>query len=180
VPGGVGHADGGEGPGDPLVELGAGEAEVGGPEGHVLADGGHEELVVGVLEDDAHAPAHLGDVGVVDAEAVDPDGAGGGPQDAVEVEHQRGLAGPVGPEDGDALAGRDGQVHVPQRPVAVRVVEADARQFDGRRGRHRTTRAVRAVIHAASGQATAGIHRRGRSVVAAGGNRPVKPRESMA
>ena len=51
-------------------------------------------------------------------------GAGG--EDAVEVQHQRGLAGAVGAEQGDPLAPVDVQVHAEQRLVAVGVGEGEA------------------------------------------------------
>ena len=40
----------------------AGEAEVGRAERHVVVDGGHEELIVGVLEDQPDASADLAQV----------------------------------------------------------------------------------------------------------------------
>ena len=50
-----GDAEGGERAGDATVALGVVEPLVGGAEAHVLGDGGAEELIVGVLEDDADA-----------------------------------------------------------------------------------------------------------------------------
>ena len=43
----------------PVCELGAAQAEVGRPEGDVVVHGGHEELVVRVLEHDPDASADL-------------------------------------------------------------------------------------------------------------------------
>ena len=52
--------------------------------------------------------------------------AGAGGEDAVEVQHQRGLAGAVGPEQGDPLARVDVQVDAEQRLVAVGVGVGEA------------------------------------------------------
>ena len=42
------------------------QPEIGRAEGDVLAHPGHEQLVVGVLEDDPDAAANLGQVGLLD------------------------------------------------------------------------------------------------------------------
>ena len=55
-----GHADRGERLVDPGAQLGAAQAEVGRAERDVLGDRRHEQLVVGVLEDDADPAADLG------------------------------------------------------------------------------------------------------------------------
>jgi hypothetical protein len=55
------HPDGVEGLAHPRLEDAAAQPVVGGAEGDVVADGRHEQLVVGVLEDDAHPPPHLGE-----------------------------------------------------------------------------------------------------------------------
>ena len=52
-------ADSGQRLGDPGVELGAAQPEVRRAERHVVAHRRHEELVVGVLEDDADPATHL-------------------------------------------------------------------------------------------------------------------------
>ena len=67
----VGHADAVERVHHPAVQLGALEAEVGRPEGDVLADGAEEELVVGVLEDDADAAPDLLQVLLGDRQPAD-------------------------------------------------------------------------------------------------------------
>ena len=54
----VAHPDQVEGLGDPR-RAGAAQPEVGRAEGHVVAHRRHEELVVGVLEDDADPAADL-------------------------------------------------------------------------------------------------------------------------
>ena len=55
----VAHPDAVERLDDARVELGAAQAEVGRPERHVVAHRRHEQLVVGVLEDDADPASHL-------------------------------------------------------------------------------------------------------------------------
>ena len=54
-----------------VLDLGLGEAEVERAERDVLAHGRHEELVVGVLEDQADAGAQVAHVVVADAQARD-------------------------------------------------------------------------------------------------------------
>ena len=81
----------------------AAQAGVGRPERHVLADGRHEQLVVGVLEDDADPATDLRQVRFATGSPLTVDRAGAGGEDAVQVQHQGGLAGAVGPEQGDPL-----------------------------------------------------------------------------
>ena len=57
--------------GDAVLDLRASRAEVERAEGDVLAHGRHEELVVGVLEDQADAGAQVAHVVVADAQAGD-------------------------------------------------------------------------------------------------------------
>ena len=92
----VRHADGGERVGDPRVELVAAEAEVGRPERDVVAHRGHEQLVVGILEHDADPPADLLQVAPCHRQPADRTSPLAGGVDAVEVQHERGLAGAVG------------------------------------------------------------------------------------
>ena len=61
-------------------------------------------------------------------------GAGG--EDAVEVQHQRGLAGAVRPEQRDPLALVDVQVDAEQRLVAVGVGVGEAADVEDRDVRH--------------------------------------------
>ena len=103
------------------VELGSAQAEVGRAERDVLAHGGHEQLVVGVLEDDPHAAPDLLEVRLLHRQPRDRDRPGTGGEDPVEVQHQRGLAGAVGTEQGDPLAPVDVQVDPEERLVAVGV-----------------------------------------------------------
>ena len=64
---------------------------------------------------------------------LDRDGPGARGEDAVEVQHQRGLARPVGPEQGDPLALVDVQVDPEQGLVAVGVGVGEAADVQDRR-----------------------------------------------
>src|SRR4029453_1780919 len=97
------------------------QCEVSRAEGSVLAHPWHEQLVVGVLEDDPDAAADLWQVGLLDRESGDLDRARAGPEDPVEVQYQRGLAGAVGAEERYALTSVDVQTHAEKGLVAVRV-----------------------------------------------------------
>ena len=141
------HADRAQRIGHPSVQLVAAQAQVGRPERDVLADGGHEQLVVGVLEDDADAATDLAQVRLHHGQAADGDGAPCGRVDAVEVQHQGGLAGAVGPEHRDLLAIAYDQIDAVERWAAVGVGEVQARHLEGRRRRgHRNLHA--AIAHA--------------------------------
>ena len=107
-------------------ELGAPDPEVGGTEGDVVADRRHEQLVIGILEDDADALADFAQVRLGDREPADPDLAGAATEDAVEVEDERGLAGAVRAEESDPFALVDGEVDSEERTVAIGVREGDA------------------------------------------------------
>ncbi len=63
---------------------------------------------------------------LLDRQPADRDRARAGGEDAVEVQHQRGLAGAVGAEQRDPLALVDVQVDAEQRLVAVGVGEGEA------------------------------------------------------
>ena len=115
--------------GDPVLDLLARAAAVERAERDVLADGRHEQLVVGVLEDEPDAGAQVADVVVADAQAGDLELALA-LQQRVELEHQRRLAGAVGAEDGDALAVGDVQVDAVEAGDAVRVGEPQAAGVD--------------------------------------------------
>ena len=73
-----------------------------------------------------------GRLSFVDRQPADRDGPGAGGEDAVEVQHQRGLAGAVGAEQRDPLAAVDVQVDAEQRLVAVGVGEGEAADVEDR------------------------------------------------
>jgi hypothetical protein len=73
------HADRVKRLADPLGQLSAAQAEVRRAERHILRDRGQEQLVVWILEDDAHSPADLREaatVPLVDSHAANRHGAG--------------------------------------------------------------------------------------------------------
>jgi hypothetical protein len=77
------------------------------------------------------------------------------------VQHQRGLAGPVGPEGGHALAMVHPQVDAEQGLVAVRVGVGESLDLEGRRGPlpgHGVQQALRATSAATAGSSAAADH----------------------
>ncbi len=99
------------------------EAEVAGPEGDILLDTHAHDLVVGVLEDHAHAPADLAvRLRVLRVEPVDEDSALLRDEQGVEVLHQGRLAAPVGADDGQVLPLGDLQVDPFQDGRPFRIV----------------------------------------------------------
>jgi hypothetical protein len=61
---------------DPLPELGPAQPEVGRPEADVLFDRRHEELIVGILEDEPEPPPDLGQCGLLQPQPADLDRSG--------------------------------------------------------------------------------------------------------
>jgi hypothetical protein len=167
----------------PLVERGPGDPEVDRTERDVLRDGRHEQLVVGVLEDDADAapdlPHRVPGRPPRQLQPAHGDTALGGRQNAVEVQHQCGLPGPVRTEDGHPLAGFHREVDPVQRGPAVRIRERDALEMHGRG--HRSTHTVTQIPTAHTAGTSPARHI---AAVAGGapivGTEPVNPRDSMA
>src|SRR5665811_2629823 len=79
------HPDGLEGFVGPMRDLLGAQPQVRRAEGDVLVHSGEEQLVVGVLEDHAHAASHLAEGGVLDGGAEHPDHTLA-PEYAVQVE----------------------------------------------------------------------------------------------
>ena len=77
------------------------ETEVGGTKCNVLLNGGGEDLVVSVLEDDPDKLAHLADVLLGDGFAPDQDLAGRRSEDPVEMLEKRALPGTIRSDDRD-------------------------------------------------------------------------------
>ena len=123
------HAHGRQRPFHAVMDLGLRHAHVERPEGHVLEDGGAEELVVRVLEDEANLGADPLHALPIDEHSADPHGAVGGGVDPVEVEHEGALAGAVRADERHLLAPRDPQVDAPQGLEAVRVDEVQVLQL---------------------------------------------------
>ena len=119
------HPDRGEGVVHTLLELCTLHAEVRGPERHVVVHGRHEQLVIGILEDDADPPTDLLQVRLRHRQPVTRHLALAR-KDAVEVQHERRLPGAVRPEQRHPLAFLDREIDTSQRDVAVRIGESDA------------------------------------------------------
>ena len=169
----VGDAHRAQGLHDPRVELGAAQPEVGRPERHVVAHGGHEQLVVGVLEDDADPASHLEQVRAGDRQPRDGDASRAGREDAVEVQHQGRLARAVGAEQGDPLPRVHVQVDPEQCLVAARVGVGDAADVeDGHAHPTRTPTVTTAATSAGERASThwAGVRRERR-----GDRHPARP-----
>ena len=166
--------DAGERGVDALAQRVAAQPEVGRPEGDVGAHVGHEELVVGVLEDDPDAAADLGARARGQLEAADADRPVAALEHPVELQDERRLAGAVGAEDRDALADRDAQVDAGQGRAAVRVGEAQAAHVERRRrsrrdlDRRRRPQPGRASARARCGASGARVARRARRLPRAG------------
>jgi hypothetical protein len=114
-------------------DIGGGQAELFGAEGDVFEHGGAEELVVGVLEEEADLAADAGEVGGGGGLAEDADGAvviGVIGEQAVEVEKKGGFAGAVGADKPDAFAFGDGEGDVTEGGGAVGVVEVEVGDLD--------------------------------------------------
>jgi hypothetical protein len=106
-----------------------GEARLEGAEGDVIEDGGKEELVVGVLEEEADFAAKSGEVGGGDGEVADVEFAFAS-EDSIEVEEEGGFAGAVGAEDGDAFGLVEMEVDSAEGPEAVVVGEREVAGAD--------------------------------------------------
>ena len=93
---------------------------------------------------------------LADRQPGDRHRAGAAGQDAVEVQHERRLAGAVRPEQRDPLAARDRQVDAEQGLVAVRVGEGEAADLQ-----RRQARVISGHRSIASRQTTSAAHREG-------------------
>ena len=108
-----------------------GQALVNRAERDVVEHRGREELVVGLLKNQADGGAHLDEVGlraVRHVDAADAHLAGSGFENAVQMKNQRAFAGAVRTEQGHLLAGRDRKRCPAQSDVAVRI--AKVKVFD--------------------------------------------------
>ena len=120
-----------ERPLDPRPDLARRNADVFEPEGDLVRDDGHHDLVLGILEDRRNGAGKLGRPGPPSIEPGDDDPT----REAapVEVRHesgeraqQRRLAGPGGTEESHDLSRLERQRHVPQRRRRRRVRERQA------------------------------------------------------
>lgn len=86
-------------------------------EGCVFEDGGHEELVVAVLEDDADTAAEDGERAFFDGCAVEQELPFHGEEDAAEVVEQGRFARTVAADEGDRFPRFDAEADVFQGGV---------------------------------------------------------------
>lgn len=156
--------------------------EIGRAERDVLRDGRHEQLVVGVLEHQPDPSADVLNRLAVQRDTADLDRTGRGGEHTVEVQHQRGLTRAVGAQDGDPLAGCDGEVDMVERDLPVGVDVAQRLDVDRR---HRVTHASTETATAAYAGISATAHcaaaaRGGAPMTARSGALPSNPRDSIA
>ena len=152
----VAHADGIQRFFDDRIEFGVAQAEVVRTEGNVFADRRHEELVVGILEDDADFATHSSErflVRRVDAFTGNLDETVLGGVDAVHVHDERGLPRAIRAEQRDAFTLFDHEIHAVQRLVPVRISESEL--VDAQTWCHRNRPRVRTAAIAGSASATA-------------------------
>ena len=146
---------------DPLVEVVAAQAEVGRAERHVVADRRHEQLVVGVLEDDADAAADLRQVPAL----VDRQPADGAPIPAwgrrmpLRCSTRVVLPAPFGPSRPPARP-RHVEVHAEQGLRAVRIGERDPVTSRAGRSRRSLIRHLRTAMTAMAAATPPGTARR--------------------
>ena len=174
-----GGADVIEGLVDPTSDLDIVKTQVCGPEGDVVADPVHEELVIRILEDEAYPPSDLGERVIVQNEATDHDFAPLRAEQPVEMQRQRRLSRAIGAEQRHPFAGFDRDVEaIEDRVVFARVREGKV--FDDNRSAHVSPTIVRPTTEASDG--TAASNQSFRVVLASlkVGIVPLKPRAAMA
>src|SRR5512140_993595 len=115
---------------NPLPDPVGRQTEVQGAECDVVEDGRHEELVVGVLEDDAYLPADLRPGLLPKGNLPDRHVARRGKQVPVRVQEKRRLSRAVRADDADRLAVGDQERNSFQRLRAVRVPETDVLELE--------------------------------------------------
>ena len=96
------------------------EPEVPRPEGHILPHSRHEELVVGILEDETDPTPDLSDVDIVQFETAHRDRPGAS-QDPVQVKSQCRLPGSIRSEQRDPPAFLNREIDAGESRPAVRV-----------------------------------------------------------
>jgi len=112
------------------VHFGRSGAPVERPERHVFVERGHEELIVGILEHQAHLLTHFADGRRGDLGAVDTHAARCRPQYAVQVQQERGFAGTVRAEQRERSAFGHCEVDAVEGLGAVGVAMRDTAKLD--------------------------------------------------
>ena len=96
---------------DPRPDLVPRKAEVEGTEGDIIVEGRAEELVLGLLEDEAQATPHGRIALAVEAAAEDEELAPGRLDETGDEVKERGLSGPVRAHEGEGVPGSEGKGH---------------------------------------------------------------------
>ena len=149
------------------------------PEGDVVADPVHKELIVRILEDEAHLPSDIGERVIVQNEPIDHDFAPLSTKQTVEVQRQRRLSRAIGAEQRHPFTGLDRDVEaIEDRVVFARVREGKV--LDGNRCAHVSPTIVRPTTAATVGVAASNQSFRVRPASLKVGIVPLKPRAAMA
>ena len=135
------HAHERQGLPHPGLELRSTQPDVVRPEGHVVPDRRHEQLVVGVLKDDPHPPPDLQEVLAGDGHSGDGHRPGGRLVNPVEVQDERRLARSVRTQQGYPLGAVHMQVDTGEGTSAIRVVEDQATDIENGSAHRVTTQA---------------------------------------
>jgi hypothetical protein len=165
-------------------QLVAAHTEVRGAERDVLGDRRHEQLIVGILEHQPHAPADLAKALAAHRSPGDLDGARRRGQHTVEMQHQRGLTRAVRPEDRHSLTGGDIEIDAAEGDMAIRIGVVEAVDLDRRA--HRATHAEAATTTAAPAGSSVNTHCRAEAgaalpaPTASCGTLPSNPRDNIA
>ena len=174
-----GGADVVEGLLDATGDLHSVKPQVRRPEGDVVSDPMHEELIIRILEDEAHLPPDLGERVIVQNEPTDHDFAPLRAEQPIEMQRQRRLSRAIGAEQRHPFTGLDRDVEaIEDRVVFARVREGKV--LDGNRCAHVSPKIARPTTAATVGVAASNQSFR---VVAASlkvGIVPLKPRAAMA
>ena len=149
------------------------------PEGDVIADPVHKELIVWILEDEAHLPPDLGKCVILQNEPTDHDFAPLRAEQSVEMQRQRRLSRAIGAEQRHPFTGLDRDVEaIEDRVVFARVREGKV--LDGNRCAHISPTIVRPTTAATVGVAASNQSFRVVPASLKVGIVPLKPRAAMA
>ncbi len=126
----AGHADRAERRLHAPVDLVGREPHVERAERDVVEHGGAEQLVVGVLEHEAHLGPDAPDRVLAHGHPRHVHAPVRGPERPVELEHERALAGAVRSDEGHLLARADAQVDAAEGLEPVGIAEVDVVELD--------------------------------------------------
>ena len=167
---------------DGATQLVSSDAEVRRAEGDVVADGGGEKLVVGVLEDQTHLPSDLAKVVRLHPQPSHHDLPGLRLQKTVQVQDQRGLTGTVGSQHRHSLAGCDRERQlVERRGIPARIGVAQGPDLEVDRAHWARRLAASSPAARTPGTRAASVDPSGADGSPTGGGMtPVNPRATIA